>query len=534
MVGLSSIIAVTLMSILAGLLYLLLSIGSRDSRLPPGPATVPILGNILQIPREQPFLKFTELAKIYGGLFTLKVGPSTIAFITDRKMAREIFDQKSSISSNRPPSYVANDLIGEHDQPLFMPYGPRWRETRKVFHQNFMESVVENDYMKLVHAEGAQMLRDFMLDSEHYMDHPQRFGNSIMMCIIFGVRAPSVGTSYMHRIFDALEQFVEIVRIVPVDVFPFLKYVPESLFGNWISRAKEVKRIMLDTYTVSVDHVKNRRKRVGVRNSFVDRLLDDKKLGFTDQRLGFTAGALMAAGSDTTASMIMCFLQAMVKWPEFARRAQKQIDAIVGEDRSPTWDDFKDLPYVMAIVKECIRWRPATPLGIPHCLDEDYWVDGKLLPKGTTLTLNVWGLHHDEKYFPDPDTFNPERYRDKTLLSAHYVNSSDYANRDHYGYGAGRRICPGLHLAERNMFVAMAKLLWAFDFEKFIDPVTGEVAEPDSDIVTGYNSDGLVMLANPFKMTVTPRSEARRETIMREFAHAEGEVFAKYDEKIDE
>lgn len=148
--------------------------------------------------------------------------------------------------------------------------------------------------------------------------------------------------------------------------------------------------------------------------------------------------------------------------------------------------------------------------------------------------LNVWGLHHDEKYFPDPDTFNSERYLDKTLLSASYVNSPDYANRDHYGYGAGRRICPGLHLADRNMFVAMAKLLWAFNFEKFIDPVTGEVTEPDSDIVTGYNSNGLVMFAYPFKLKVTPRSEARRETIMHEFARAKSEVFAKYDEKIDE
>lgn len=158
-------------------------------------------------------------------------------------------------------------------------------------------------------------------------------------------------------------------------------------------------------------------------------------------------------------------------------------------------------------------------------------MDGKLLPKGTTLIINVWGLHHDERYFPSPDSFNPERYLDKTLPAAHYVNSPDYANRDHYGYGAGRRICPGLHLADRNMFVAMAKLLWAFNFEKFIDPVTGKVAEPDSDPVTGYNSDGLVMFANPFKFKATLRSEARRETIMREFARAESEIFAKYDEK---
>lgn len=177
----------------------------------------------------------------------------------------------------------------------------------------------------------------------------------------------------MHRVFDTIEQFVEIIRIgstPPVDVFPWLKYVPESLLGNWISRAKEVKRIMLATYMAGVNHVKNRRKMVGVRNSFIDRLLDDKKLGFTDHRLGFTGGALTEAGSDMTAAMIMCFMQAMVKWPEFARRTQKQIDAIVGEDRSPTWADYKNLPYVMAIVKECMRWRPATPLGVPHCLDE--------------------------------------------------------------------------------------------------------------------------------------------------------------------
>lgn len=148
--------------------------------------------------------------------------------------------------------------------------------------------------------------------------------------------------------------------------------------------------------------------------------------------------------------------------------------------------------------------------------------------------LNVWGLHHDESVFPEPDVFDPERYLDKTLLAAHYANSSDYANRDHYGYGAGRRICPGMHLADRNMFVAMAKLLWAFNFEKFIDPVTGQVVEPDADITTGYNSEGLVMIAHPFNLKVTPRSEARCETIMREFAKAESEVFAKYDGKIDE
>lgn len=190
---------------------------------------------------------------------------------------------------------------------------------------------------------------------------------------VFGTRAASVDTPHLHRVFDTIEHFEEILQIgatPPVDVFPWLKYVPQSLLGNWNSRAKQVKHVLLATYMVGVDHVKNRRKRVGVRNSFIDRLLDDKKLSFTDHRLGFLTGGLMIAGSDTTATMIVCFMQAMVKWPESARKAQKQIDAIVGEDRTPTRADYNDLPYVMAIVKECMRWRPATPLGVPHYLDE--------------------------------------------------------------------------------------------------------------------------------------------------------------------
>lgn len=113
----------------------------------------------------------------------MKVGPSTIAYVTDRRIAREICDQNSSISSSRPPAYVAYDLIGDHDHMLFMPYGPKWRVARKLIHQNFVERVVESDYLETVHAEASQMLRDFVLDPDHYLEHPKRFSNSIMMCI---------------------------------------------------------------------------------------------------------------------------------------------------------------------------------------------------------------------------------------------------------------------------------------------------------------------------------------------------------------
>ena len=149
------------------------------------------------------------------------------------------------------------------------------------------------------------------------------------------------------------------------------------------------------------------------------------------------------------------------------------------------------------------------------------------IPKGSTIILNVWGLHHDPDRHPNPDVFEPERYVDRTLLAPAYAASTDFENRDHYGYGSGRRICPGIHLAERNLFLAMAKLLWAFDFCAKRDGQN--VAVPvDTDAKTGY-SEGFLHCPKPFELDVRRRSERRRATIMEEFERARREVFSNYE-----
>ena len=154
------------------------------------------------------------------------------------------------------------------------------------------------------------------------------------------------------------------------------------------------------------------------------------------------------------------------------------------------------------------------------------------IPKGSTVIINVWGLHHDPERHTNPDVFEPERYAGRTLLAPEYAASADFEKRDHYGYGSGRRICPGIHLAERNLFLAMAKLLWAFDFSAKRDG--RNVAIPvDVDARTGY-TDGFLHCPKPFGVTVRPRSEGRRATIMKEFEKAQREVFSRYENFDDE
>lgn len=109
----------------------------------------------------------------------------------------------------------------------------------------------------------------------------------------------------------------------------------------------------------------------------------------------------------------------------------------------------------------------------------------------------------------------PERYKTHPKLASQYT--SDGPDRDHFGYGAGRRVCPGIHLAERNLFVAMAKLLWAFDFAKKVD-----------DRSTVESSIGFLQCVTDFDCVITPRSEKRAETIRREFEEA-AHIFDNYD-----
>jgi len=129
--------------------------------------------------------------------------------------------------------------------------------------------------------------------------------------------------------------------------------------------------------------------------------------------------------------------------------------------------------------------------------------------------LNVWGMHHNDERWEKPEDFMPERYVTHPKLASQYT--SDGPDRDHFGYGAGRRVCPGIHLAERNLFVAMAKLLWAFDFRK----VTGGDGKIESSI-------GFLQCVRDYDCIIKVRSEKKAETIRREFQQA-AEVFADYD-----
>ena len=461
----------------------------------------------------------------------LKLGSTTAVVLTNRRLAKEMFDQKGAIYSGRRPSYISDLIVGS-DHIAFVDYGDLWKRLRKEVYQYFMASMCEKKHMRLIEAEQVQMMRDFLVQPEQHMRHPERMTNSIIMSLLFGIRTESYETTHFIGLGEFLKEWFALLAfkgIPPIDYFPIFTWFPDSWVGNWVKRSLQIKGCKERFYAKLHSKTVTRRNAKEKRESFLDHLLDGQvESGLSDNQIDLLVSAMLEAGSSTTASTILVFIQAMTLNPAIQQRAQALIDTVCGEDRSPVWSDYSRLPYISMIIKESTRWRPVGPLGVPHRLIKDDWVDGMFLPAGTTVILNVWGLNHDETAFSEPSIFNPDRYEGRTKLAAEYASSPDYENRDHYSYGGGRRICPGIHLAERTLFMAAAKLLWAFRFELDYDP-SGNLIPIDIDPVTGY-VDGLSVDPKPFACRVAPRSKAREETILREFAVAKSEVFAKYQD----
>jgi cytochrome P450 len=137
--------------------------------------------------------RFTEWARQYGEIFSLKLGVGTAIVITSPRLVKQLVDKKSTIYSNRPPSYIGNAIISQNDHMLLFDYDERWRKSRKIFHQFFMESMVVKQHMPLVNAEAVQMLRDFIVEPEGHMRHPKRFSNSIIVSLRKSIRGLSGG-----------------------------------------------------------------------------------------------------------------------------------------------------------------------------------------------------------------------------------------------------------------------------------------------------------------------------------------------------
>ncbi|KAK5189962.1 hypothetical protein LTR47_005961 [Exophiala xenobiotica] len=510
--------------------YRLLQVGKRDPRMPPGPPTIPILGNAHQIPRTGLYKQFREWAREYGPVFSLKLGPSNVVVLCDRKAIHKLLVEKGAIYSDRPETYVGQ-LLTKGDHLAVAQMDPLWREKRKVIAHNFSPKPLDEKHFRVQEAENSErliqkrratvLMNNLLTNPDDFYRQIRRYTASVVSSITYGYRGATPDSFWAQGVYDVMDKWTAAMEPganPPVDEFKFLQWMPISM-AFWKRRAIEAGAVMDSVWGEARRRIDARRATGERRNCIIDVLLDEyDKKGMPFSKHGFDnlMGELVEGGADTTAAQLLTLILAFGLYPKVQEKARKELDGVCGTDRAPLWSDFDQLPYINCIVKEGMRWRPVAVTGLPHRAREDDIYEGMLIPKDTTLFLPTWAIHHSADIYPDPEIFNPDRYLNHRKLASDYAGSPDWANRDHYNYGAGRRVCPGMHLAERNMWRIAAKLLWAFEFSEYIDPETGVKTTLDPD---AYNP-GILQAPLPFKVAIKPRSQKHIERINQEMSDA--------------
>ena len=303
---------------------------------------------------------------------------------------------------------------------------------------------------------------------------------------------------------------VELGTYIPQEAFLILALIPERFYRSQ-TRAKRSFEILTEIWTEARCIVDERRDRGDVRDCIIDAMLDDEiqpDAPMDDQLVNNFVGSLQMATADTTGHTLLTHIMYLAKHPHVQQKARKELDLVCGTERLPCWTDFDQLPYINCIVKEGNRIHPNVPLAPPHTVTGDHWYDGMLIPDGCWILVSPWALHYSG--FKNPATYDPDRFQGHPRTAADYASSHDYEGRDHHSYGSGRRICAGIHLAERIQWRVVAAILWAFELRE----LEGEKIDVEAF------SDGVVHEPMPFKVEFVPRSEKHAHVIYKELESA--------------
>ncbi|KAF7810152.1 geraniol 8-hydroxylase-like [Senna tora] len=436
-------------------------------KVPPGPPGLPLFGNLLSLDPEL-HTYFADLSRTYGPILTLRLGRKLGIVITSASIARQVlkdhdvtFANRDVPAAGRAATYGGRDIV-------WTPYGAEWRMLRKVCVLKMLSNATLDSVYDLRRKEVRKMVSYMYGRVGAPVDIGEQMFLTVLNVITNMLWGGSVEGAERARVGAEFREVVS--RITELlgkpnlsDFFPGLARFDlqgvEKQMHVWAGRLDEIFEKMIEQRLRKSESDGEEGSKDFLQ--FLLKLKDegDSKTPLTMTHLKSLLMDMVVGGSDTSSNTIEFAMAEMMRNPEVMKKAQEELDSVVGIDNVVEESHIHKLPYLLAVMKETLRLHPALPLLVPHCPSESCTVGGYTIPEGSRVFVNVWAIQRDPTIWDRPLEFDPSRFLDD--------GKWDYSGSDlnYFPFGSGRRICAGIAMAERMFLYSVATLVHSFDWK---------------------------------------------------------------------
>ncbi|KAI8065891.1 cytochrome P450 [Gongronella butleri] len=439
------------------------------------------------------------------------MGSQTWILLSDPEMTHRLLVSHGTHTSGRPGESYGHDVYAVGGRGIvFADNNKKWVATRRAA-MSILAPAMVNAYEPILQEEAAAMVVQLLAYDAASVNpkenaHLLSFNGIMRTC--FGRRAETIQDPLFKDIMTMLDEGGKVAGAFSSigSFLPWLSWVDslaqskkKAILFTQEYRDRIFKQLIKDVHHEKTDCMASRLE--DIRNDY----------GLDDTDIMVVMSDLIVGGADTIAVSMRWALAILVHHPDVQERVYQEIQAFVStHHRLPNFATDRDaFPFMISCQRECMRFRPTVPFSVPHRVTKDFVYNGFAFNKDDILLTNMYQMHRRSPLHDKPDFFIPDRFLD-TAKTMHASANGDVERRDHYNFGWGRRICPGIYLAESEMFHAWVQLFSRCTVEPGLDE-QGRVQLPD---LGDFEDDGVVISPMPFTVRFIPRANALLNAIV--------------------
>ncbi|XP_015669364.1 cytochrome P450 2A13-like [Protobothrops mucrosquamatus] len=489
----------------AGTLFLALSLAGllilsswqqmrRRGKMPPGPTPLPLIGNLLWIDQNNLPNSLIKLSEKYGPVYTLQLGPRCIVVLCSYEAIKEALVDQGNDFRDRGQQGTFDWIMRGHG--VAFSNGERSKKQRQftittlrnfgVGKRSIEERILEEAHFLLEALRGT---KGAPFDPTYFLS---RSVSNVISSIAFGNRFDYEDPEFLSLLTGILEtfRFSSSAQGQLLDIFfGIVQHLPGSQQKSF-KMFLELKEFVAKNAKAHQETLDPNSPRDFIDCFLVKMLQEEKNPDsfFSMEELVATTLSIFIGGTETVSTTLRYGFLILLKYPEVKEKIHKEIDRVIGVNRTPSMEDRLQMPYTEAVIHEIQRFGDILPLALPRRVTQDVQLRGYTIPKGTEVFPMLGTALRDPKHFARPEEFDPQHFLDE---------KGQFKKKEAFiPFCTGKRYCFGEHLARAELFLFLTSILQHFRFKSAVSP---------EDIDLSPMLVGFATIPRTYEFSVVPR-----------------------------